>query len=162
MSAGFGTVRDLNRDLALIEDATKDADIVVAEALPLTDLDNAALLYDRLVQVCRDLSRIRDAWGNLIGESMPTGKMLLGGRMRMRYYNKSRRNWDSEALLRTVLDTRVVNEETGEIEATLDVIRKVWGLAGYQARTGALKALGIDPSEFCETEVRGYRIGDAR
>ena len=158
MSAGFGTVRDLNRDLSLIEDATKDADLVVAEALPLTDLENAALMYDRLVEVCRDLSRIRDAWANLIGESMPERNMVLGGRMRKRHYKTYYRDWDHDGILRLVVDSRVVDENTGEIESTLEVLKRVYPLRGYNARRTALKELGIPVDEFVTSETRGFSI----
>ena len=63
-----------------------------------------------------------------------------------------RTNWDHDGLLRLVVDSRVLNEETGEIESVLAVVKKVYPLAGYNARTTALKALNIDVDEYATTE----------
>lgn len=65
-----------------------------------------------------------------------------------------RTGWDHDALLRAVLDSRLVDTETGEIadETPLDKVRHVWNLGA--PRTTALRDRGIDPDEFATTEWR--------
>ena len=77
-----------------------------------------------------------------------------------RHRDVSRSNWEHEDLLRVVLDAerRVKDEETGEIENDLDVLSDVFPMRGYNARVTALRARGIDPDEFCETEERGLKV----
>jgi len=149
---------ELALDLACIESALLALDILVTEALPLTDLEGATRIYDRLQQATRDAGRIRDELANRIGEAMPEYRMLLAGRMRLRHHKTFYRDWDHDGLLRLVVDSRVRDETTGEIESTLDVVKKVYGLQGYKARRGALKALAIDVDEFCSSETRGYSL----
>jgi len=59
---------------------------------------------------------------------------------------------DHDALLRLVVDSRSVDYDTGEIESALEVLKRVYPLKGYNARTTELKKLSIDPDEFCRTE----------
>lgn len=61
-----------------------------------------------------------------------------------------------------VLDSRLVDKDTGEMkdETNLEKVRSVWGLKGYQASITALRDRGLDPSEFCEAEFRGFRLSD--
>ncbi len=155
---------DMDDRVVMIEAGLLSLDLLVTEALPFTagaELDAATGIYDRLQQVARDTGRIRDELANRIGEAMPEYKLLLAGKVRVRLYRRSRRNWKSEDLLRLVIDSRVVDETTGEIESTLDILKQVYPLAGYNARLNELKRLGINADEFCETEVRGYKLGDA-
>lgn len=148
----MGPVHETNRDLALIEDAVNDAHNIVTTMDPVGELDAAIGLWQRWCQVAQDINAIRDAWANAIGEAMPEKRYTAPGVTVERHKKATRRNWQSDDLLRVVLDTRVVDPETGEAESQLDIIKAVYPLAGYNARLGALKARGVDVDEFCTTE----------
>ncbi len=68
----------------------------------------------------------------------------------------SRTKWQNDDLLRAVLDSRLIDFETGEIteETPLEKIRHVFALSGGSARITALKDRGIDADEYCSTEWR--------
>jgi hypothetical protein len=148
----------LSRDVATVVRAVLALDEEVAQVARLEDLDVATAAWDELVEACRDLGRIRDALANKIGEAMPERRMLLAGRMRKKHYKTYRRDWQHDDLLRLVVDSRVVDEQTGEIASVLDILKRVYGLHGYNARVTALRELGIDADEFCTSETRGYTI----
>ncbi len=152
---------DMDDRVVMIEAGLLSLDLLVTEALPFTagaELDSATGIYDRLQQVARDAGRIRDELANRIGEAMPERRLILAGRTRLRHYKTSYRNWKSDDLLRMVVDSRIVDESTGEIESTLEVLKKVYGLQGYKARRGALRDLNIDVDEFVESETRGFSL----
>lgn len=90
---------------------------------------------------------------NMIVELAGPGVVEVRGR---RWCGGQRRltGWQSDDLVRAVLDSRLVDAETGEVmeETPVDRLRDVWPLAGYQARTGRLKARGIDVDEFAHVE----------
>lgn len=67
-----------------------------------------------------------------------------------------RTGWDNDALVRAVLDSRLVDRETGEIvdESPADRLRACFNLSGSNVRLTALKARRIDPDELCSTEWR--------
>jgi len=73
-------------------------------------------------------------------------------------FKKNRTQWDTDDLLRAVLDSRIVDEETGEIreETQLERVLHVFNLPA--PRLTALKARGIDADQFCHSEPAGYGI----
>lgn len=119
----------------------------------VTDVDEAITAWRILNDAYKALAFAKDALADKIAQAMTDKRHVSHGCTVERHRVSPRRtNWDHDALLRLVVDSRVVNEETGEIESALDVLRKVYPLKGYNARTTALRALNIDPDEFCETE----------
>jgi hypothetical protein len=72
--------------------------------------------------------------------------------------NVRRVKWDTESLRRAVLDSRLVNQETGELvdETPLDKVLQVWNLG--TPRVTALRARGLDPDEFCAATFEGWQI----
>lgn len=99
------------------------------------------------------LSAILQHVETIIGESLTGFKTVVPGHGEVRRHKRKREtDWQSDDLLRVVMDSRIVDKDTGEIESDVAKIRRVWNLAGYSARRGALKKLGIDPSEFCHVE----------
>jgi hypothetical protein len=72
--------------------------------------------------------------------------------------NVRRVKWDREELLRAVMDSRLVNEATGEItdETPVDKVLQVWNLGA--PRVMALRARGLDPDEFCEATFEGWQV----
>jgi len=90
---------------------------------------------------------------NLIGVLMDKRKVTLEGiGLVQRLSRKRMTQWDNEDLLRVVLDTRMVNESTGEVleETPLQKVLKVWNLGA--PRKGVLKERGIQADEFCQVE----------
>lgn len=84
-----------------------------------------------------------------------------------RFRKTTRKNWDSEELLRSIVHIALVDEETGEIpsspieavERVLNEIRACVPFTGSTAwRVGALKERGFDPDEWCDQNVDGYSL----
>jgi len=73
----------------------------------------------------------------------------------------SRTGWDSEALLSAVLDSRLVDPESGEVEveSPLAKVLHVWHLPA--PRVTALRERGIDGDKFCHVlweEQRPWKV----
>lgn len=117
------------------------------------DMDDAVEAYTTLTEAKKWLGYAADTLADNIGRAAEAKQFTAGGvTIEVKRAAPRRTNWDSDGLLRLVLDSRVVNEETGEIESVLDILKQVYPLKGYNARTTALKKLGIDVDEFCQTE----------
>lgn len=71
---------------------------------------------------------------------------------------KDRKTWDKERLLADVLDSRLVDEETGEVadETPLDRVTSVWNLG--TPRLSALRARGLNPDHYCQSEEMGWAV----
>lgn len=74
-----------------------------------------------------------------------------------------RTEWDSEALTRVLvaraLDERVLDESTGEFEASHEAVARVLSECARPSwRVTPLRARGIDPSEFCAERDGGYSV----
>lgn len=150
----MGPLDDLRRDVCLCEDAINDARQAL-DALEPGDPDALIGCWLVLCRVTDTARQVREDLESLIGESMPDKRHTVHGvTVEKKRPGARRTDWDSENLLRLVVDSRVVDPNTGEIESTLQVLKKVYGLAGYQARITALRDLGIDPDEFAKTEYR--------
>jgi len=124
---------------------------------------NIKEMLDRKKQIetqRRELSEELSDLDNEIGLAMGTYKVEIPGIGLVQRSSKKRQSqWDNDALLRTVLDTRLVNESTGEVldESPLDKVLKVWNLG--TPRKGILKERGIQADEFCVTEnLNGWSI----
>lgn len=156
------TVRDMASDAIVAQDATRSVDQQLAHpAFEVDKSDIPALLALRDVASDnkRDWGGIIDALDNLIAEVMDEQQVTVDGYGTIkRHPNVSRRAWQSEDLLRLILDSRQIDPETGEAESQVDILKKVFGLKGYQARLGALRDRGIDPDEWCSTERRGWKL----
>lgn len=119
----------------------------------ITDLEDAVSAWGLLCEAAQTLAFVRDDLANAIAQAMPDKRMTLAGVTVEKHAKPPRRtDWDHDALLRYVVDSRVVDHETGEIESALEVLKRVYPLKGYNARTTELKKLQIDPDEFCRTE----------
>lgn len=150
----MGPLDELRKAVCLAEDAVAYARGAL-DALAPGDPDALIGCWLVLVRVTQAAKEVREELESLVGESMPDKRHTAHGVTVERTRPPARRtDWDSESLLRLVVDSRVVDPDTGEIESTLAVLRKVYGLAGYQARITALRSLGIDPDEFAKTEYR--------
>jgi len=127
---------------------------------PPTDTDQIDELieaWQAATNLRRDLLLVIDQLATAIGNRMTERRYTAPGITVERARLTSRTQWATDDLLRVVLDTRVVDTDTGEIAGPLDLVRRVWNLG--TPRTGALRALEIDPDEFCTTERRdGWKL----
>ena len=74
-----------------------------------------------------------------------------------RRQKKARTQWDTDDLLRAVLDTRLCDEDGVIIEETpVERLLHVWNLGA--PRLTALRDRQIDPDEFCHAEPAGFSI----
>lgn len=144
---------ELARDVLMLDALTDDiAKNVDAEDVG-TDLGEALTVWNLLADCARRLAAARDDLGRLLADDMPEKRMTVMGVGTFEKHRKAdRKAWDKDDLLRVVLDSRVVDPETGEVrdETPLDKGLDVWNLPA--PRTTALKARGIDPDEFCTVE----------
>ena len=122
-------------------------------------VDQAAAVYVQLVDVQRELAAVMSLLTHGFAESLGERETTIAGLGTFRRRGrKDRTRWQKDDLLRAVLDSRVVNIDTGEVadETPLDKVLAVWNLA--TPRTTALKDRGIDPDEFCTSEWGGWTI----
>lgn len=112
-----------------------------------------------LALAAEGLRGIRERLDDLIGEAMCQYRVVVPDHGQIeRHKKKSRTQWDKD-LYRAVLDTVLVDEETGEItpETPVEKLLHVWNLG--VPRTTALKARGLDPDEWATVEERpGWTI----
>lgn len=140
-------------DLAESVRALRPDDIV---AMPIA---LAAAIYVELVDVQKELGAVMSLLTHAFAESLADKETTVEGIGTLRRRGKKdRTKWQKDDLLRAVLDSRVVNTDTGEVadETPLDKVLSVWNLA--TPRTTALKERGIDPDEFCHSEWGGWTI----
>lgn len=116
------------------------------------DLDDEIAAWRTLTETRRTLTHMIEDLENVIGKAMADKRYTSDGVTVERARKANRTQWDTESLRRIVLDSRIVDETTGEVkdETPVDKLLHVWNLPA--PRTTALKARGIDPDEFCSTE----------
>lgn len=121
-----------------------------------------------LQQVLGDLRLLESDVKGYIADTMPERIVSVQGVGTVEKLKKTtRRNWDSEELLRKLVVSAIVDEETGEIpsspleavERVVDEIRACVPFTGSTGwRVGALRERGFDPDEWCEENQDGYSI----
>jgi hypothetical protein len=121
-----------------------------------------------LQQILGDLRILEHAVKNYIADTMPERKVVVSGvGIVERKAKITRRNWDSEELLRKIVVNALVDQETGEIpsspvEAVHQVVAEIRACVPFTGstawRVGALKERGYDPDEWCEENKDGYSI----
>lgn len=121
-----------------------------------------------LQKIIGDLKIIQDAAKTGIMETMPERMVSVAGVGTVERLRKTtRKNWDSEELLRFIVRHALIDEETGEIpsspiEAVDQVISEIKAVIPFTGstswRVGELKKRGIDPDEWCEQNVDGYSL----
>lgn len=140
-------------DLAESVRALRPDDIV---ELPV---DQAAAIYVELVDVQKELAAVMSLLTHAFAESLAHKETTVDGIGTLRRRGRTDRiRWQKDDLLRAVLDSRIVDKDTGEVadETPLDKVLAVWNLA--TPRTTALKERGIDPDDFCHSEWGGWTI----
>jgi len=121
-----------------------------------------------LQEVLGDLRLLESSVKQYIADTIPERQVTVEGVGTVERLKKTtRRNWDSEELLRKIVVGALIDPETGEIPSSpLEAVDKVMaevkacvpftGSTGW--RVGALKDRGFDPDEWCEQNTDGYTI----
>lgn len=123
------------------------------------DLDTSVHAERTIAAAIAELVAHHAVLSHRIGDLMGRYSVTVNGvGVVNRHKDVKRRNWQSEDLRRMVLDSRLVDPETGEVESHAATLIAVYGCAGYQAKIGQLRARGIDPSEWCDEETRGWKL----
>lgn len=147
----------------LLADGAAQAESLVLDD-PVTDdnLPGALGILDVLTVTAQIVAATKKLLATQVGNRLGPDKAVIDGKPRKRHADMSRTDWDHEALLRCVLDSRRIDTDTGEVldETPTDKLAHVYGLRGYQAKVGVLRDRGIDPDEFASTEFRGWSISD--
>ncbi len=152
----MSAVQDEFNEMVYMVDANiADLDKTLRDANP-DDLDwaDALVCRDNLTTLNGTIRGIRERLDNILAEQMGTYQRDNVKRHR----KKSRREWQSDDLLRIVLDSRIVDGETGEVESQVDALKAVYGLKGYNASVKELEKRGIDVDEWCVSEERGWTL----
>lgn len=123
------------------------------------DLKEACRQWAALEDANRVLAIVRGEMARQIGQELPEPEWTVEGLGTVsRHFRKDRKEWDKDALLRDVMDARFVDPRTGEIEihSPLERVLFVWNLPA--PRTTALRALGLDPDEYCSSTFGGVNL----
>lgn len=145
----------LSTDAKLLHDLVNDLDADHLEDDQATNLICLAMIREAR----SNLSHVEKALEDQIAKGFDGKRVTVDGVGTFEKHGKrDRKSWDRDALLRSVLDTRRVDTDTGEItdETPLDKVLHVWNLG--TPRLTALKDRGLDPDEFCESEFAGFTI----
>jgi len=128
--------------------------------------DDLAAAFLRLEEANRWLADARRHLSDRLGRAMGKYRDHLAGAEMVRHPRKEGaiKCIDEEGLWRAVLDTRIVDPETGEVVPQHEVIVMVYGSVsketGKQRLTGAspakIEVLGLDPDLFFD---RGEAVG---
>jgi len=144
---------------------------MVADARSLAESEDWESLIrglEPLQQILSDLRILENDVKNYIAETMPERRVSVEGVGTVERKAKiTRRNWDSDELLRKIVMGALLDPDTGEIPSSpLEAVDRVMGevkacvpFTGSTGwRVGALKDRGIDPDEWCEENRDGYSI----
>lgn len=121
------------------------------------DLTSLAMLDECIGTLQAARKRLSDRVGKAMGERHHTVPGI-GPFMRSPRRDGSTKCKDEDGLWRYVIDTRIVDPDTGEVLPTHEVIRMVYGAeskeTGKVRLTGAsptkVEAIGVDPDDFFE------------
>lgn len=117
------------------------------------------MVLDKLRQVKRLLADGEVGLENCLGDRLSGTTTDLGDVILHRSRRTKRTQWDTDDLLRAVLDTKAVDKETGEVveETPLQKVLAVWRLP--DPRITVLRERGLDPDDYCRREdVPGWKV----
>lgn len=150
---------DLMTDAQVAADAAANAEGLMLDGFAVDDTAGALAIYEVLGQAATALSAAKKLLATAIGEALGPESQVVNGRKVKRHADVSRTQWDSDGLLRLVLDSVRANDDGERIDETaLDKVKHVYGLKGYQAKVGAIRERHLDPDEFCRSEFRGWTL----
>lgn len=128
------------------------------------NVDGLAAALNLVQQLKRDLSALQRSIEGFLVEAMPARLVTVEGLGTLTRYGGSKRAWDHEAVITGVVRAVLVDEETGQVDASLARLRQlvetISRAAGVtestQWRTGVIRGLGLDPDALSE-KVPGRR-----
>jgi hypothetical protein len=164
-----GPSRDAVYQLRVALTAMEDDAKALAEA---GDWQSLIRGLEPLQQIIGDLRIIERSVKNWIADTIPERKVTVPGVGTVeRKAQITRRNWQSDDLLRKIVVQALVDPDTGEIpsspmeavERVLSEIRACVPFTGSTGwRVGALRERGFDPDEWCEENLNGFTIQFSR
>lgn len=156
MSASL-LISDIEVSTKLMLDAVNDLDDDLMNGAEI-DTERGLACWAALEEVNRILAIVRGGLVDRLAQQMPDKRVTLQGIGTFERHRKTdRKRWDTEDLLRAVLDTRRLASSGEPLEETqMQKILHVWNLGA--PRVGALRERGLDPDEWCETSPGGWAI----
>lgn len=144
------------RTIAQVRDLRERADDLLTLDVDNLGIDDAARVLHE-IQMARKalqaseeflIARVHNAW---VGD-WKTPRHVEGVGVVRPFRGKDRKAWEHEALLHDVVNAHLEDAE-GEIPDPFTIAGWVREAAGFAYwKSGALKALGIDPDEYCESQ----------
>ena len=144
----------------------------VAALVEAGDWETLIRGLEPLQQVLGDLRIVEQQVKRGIADTMPERRVTVEGVGTVERKAKvSRKNWDSDELLRKLIARAILDSETGELPSSpivaadliLQELRAVMPITGSLGwRVTALRERGIDPDEWCEQTQDGYTIQFSR
>ncbi len=150
-------------DLAVVEGqviALLDAAPVKAHADHPAFVHDLAFLVDSLESVIDQAKAIQAEAASALALAIPFGTSHVtfpGLRPLTPRWGGTRKGWENDLLAEKVKPRLLVDPETGEKrdpEGVLETTLSVVSLIGSNVKTTGLKALGIDPGDYCHTEKK--------
>lgn len=147
----------LAADVLTLAEAVNNVDKLAISGDVDKDLTSLAMLDECIGSLQAARKRLSDCVGREMGERHHVVPGI-GPFMRQPRREGGTKCKDEEGLWRYVIDTRIVDPETGEVLPTHEVIRMVYGAeskeTGRVRLTGAsptkVEAIGVDPDDFFE------------
>lgn len=147
----------LATDTMLLTECVRDLDREVRDED--FDLDTGLICLAMIEEANRHLATLRHDLTQRMAEQMGSKRVTIEGAGTFERHRKTdRKSWDTDALLHHVLDTRLVNPNTGEVkdETPLEKVLAVWNLGA--PRVTVLRERGLDPDEFAQVQRGGWQI----
>ncbi|HMI47110.1 MAG TPA: hypothetical protein VK481_00405 [Gemmatimonadaceae bacterium] len=139
---------------ALVADLDEDAQGPFTDETLHADLTAWKVIED----ANRQLQLVRQQLTDRLGALMERERITVPGvAVFDAHVKKNRTKWEKDDLRRAVLDTRTFDDEGTLVEESpLDKVLAVFPLGN--PRLLALRARGLEPEEWCETERAGWSI----
>lgn len=149
---------DLYTDVRILTETVNSLDDNVGELDPEPMLYSNLIAFAAIEEARKNLAVVAHDLEQKLAKVMPKQLVVDGAGTFECHKKKARTAWDKDDLLRAVLDTRLVNKDTGEVkeETPLEKVLAVFNLPS--PRLTALRDRGLDPDEYCHTEDTGYAI----
>lgn len=122
-------------------------------------LESDLIALEMIKEARRNLAVLERDLENVLAQSMSNKVLVVEGTGTFeRSKKKDRTQWDKDALLSAVMDSRLFNPHTGELkeETPLEKVLAVWNLPA--PRITALRDRKIDADQFAHVESAGWSI----
>lgn len=146
-------VTDLSIDATLLSDLTLRLHQEIDALDPDGSLEEELRVWAKIADTARLIGQVRDELAVKLAGAMNDKRVTVMGVGTFEKHRKSsRKSWDKDALLHDVLDTRMVDPESGEVrdETPADKILDVWTLGA--PKVTSMRERGLDPDDYCTVE----------